>query len=611
MVPTAKRQLARRPLDRAARFLPDGRCSIAAILLSSFLLPGLLQADEPTKVDVRAATHAGFGRLVFQAVGPLRAEADASQTGVLLRFDRPVEADLAGVSERLAGYLLAIVTGGSAEELILAMPPGVHAEVAQLDARTVVVELAERPAAVAQVGLRTGRHPGFERIVLEWAEPVRISAQRSGSRIAIDFDRRGGIDADALLQRLPAMLLAARTFFGQASSRLELDLPPGVRANVFMQDADLVVIDLIYGDGLALPLPPPARPEGADAIATVPGGADDMRVAAFVDVPSAAAGARRSQLRPNRTGTSLLERIAAGQAGPAAPAAGGATAAEELDPELRALDRVLVEAGGLLLPTWGVEVSPSLEYTHRGANGLLITDIDGVRRVVAQDVKRDTVTAALTFRLGLPWDLQTELRLPYVIDQERVSMGGVRTEDSSGHGLGDLELALTHQLVYETGLLPDLLAELRWRAPTGKDSFSADPDELPVGSGFHGIGGSLTAVKSYDPLVFFGSLSYRANLSAEKRGFDVNPGNEVGFAIGTILSAGPGTSLRLGLSHSMRSEAEVNGQEIAGSDEVSSIFQVGAAAALPWRTLLDVSAGIGITEDAPDLTLRVSLPYRF
>ena len=423
MAVTINEPPARRPPDLAAKRLPQARRSMAAILLTSCLATGPLQAAEPANVDIRAATHPGCGRLVFQAVGPLRAAAEASQDGVLLRFDRPVKADLAGVSERLAGYLLAVATGGSAEELILAMPPGVHAEVAQLDARTVVVDLAERPAAVAQVGLRTGRHTGFDRIVLEWAEPVRISAQRSGSRIAIDFDRRGGIDSDALLRRLPAMLLAARTFFGQASSRLELDLPPGVRANVFMQDADVVVIDLIAGNGLALHLPPPARPDAVDAIAAEPGETGETRAAAFADAPSAAAVTPRSHLSTRRTGISLLERIAAGQAGQGAPAAAGATAAEELDPELRALDRVLVEAGGLLLPTWGVEVSPSIEYTHRGANGLLITDIDGVRRVVAQDVKRDTVKAALTFRLGLPWDLQTELRLP----DDEDPLGGVLT----------------------------------------------------------------------------------------------------------------------------------------------------------------------------------------
>jgi hypothetical protein len=411
------------------------------------------------------------------------------------------------------------------------------------------------------------------------------------------------------------VITAADARFTPSSTRLVLALQPGTGVRTFRLGEDRVVVDLS------------PRPESVDT-ATGAGDLARHRIEALyrkveqvmVNASSAASGGEATSVTSAGADwpqlvtplpAPLLREMVAGQAGPTAVTSPAPDEAQERAPELEALNRVLVEAGGLLLPLWQTEVSPSLQYTHRGANGLLITEVDGVRQVLAQDVRRDTIEAALTARLGLPWDFQGEVRVPYIIDQETVSMAGVEREDHNGTGLGDVEVALTHQLLREHGALPDLLAEVRWRVPTGEDSFSADVDEIAVGSGFHGISGALTAVKSYDPLVFFGSASYTANLPDTKSGFDVDPGDAFGFALGTILAAGPGASLRLGISQTFTGEAEVEGREIAGSDEVSGIFQVGASAALPWRTLLDFAVGIGITEDAPDLALKLSLPYRF
>jgi hypothetical protein len=50
---------------------------------------------------------------------------------------------------------------------------------------------------------------------------------------------------------------------------------------------------------------------------------------------------------------------------------------------------------------------------------------------------------------------------------------------------------------------------------------------------------------------------------------------------------------------------------VAGSDTVASIFEIGASAVLSRSTLLDVAVDIGMTRDAPDFTLLLSLPIHF
>jgi hypothetical protein len=284
---------------------------------------------------------------------------------------------------------------------------------------------------------------------------------------------------------------------------------------------------------------------------------------------------------------------------------------ERIDETLRALERTLVQAGGLLLPKWTYELEPRLEYVYQGSGGLRFANGVGL---VNHDVRRDTLTSSTALRLGLPWESQVDVMVPYVLSQERTSMGSFAEETHNGTGLGDIEIGLTRQLLWEGDAVPDLLASVRWKTTTGDSVFDIDPGELAVGSGFHAVSGTLTAVKSREPLVFFGSLSYTANLADTKAGLDIDPGDTVGLSLGTILAAGPGTSMSFALDQTFSQTTEVNGRDLPGSDGVSAVLKVGASTVLPFsssRSLLSVTAGVGVTDDAPDLRLVASLPYRF
>ena len=193
-------------------------------------------------------------------------------------------------------------------------------------------------------------------------------------------------------------------------------------------------------------------------------------------------------------------------------------------------------------------------------------------------------------------------------------MGSFAEEMHNGTGMGDVEIGLTRQLLWEGDAVPDLLASVRWKTTTGDSAFDVDPGDLAVGSGFHAVSGTLTAVKSREPLVFFGSLSYTGNLPDTKAGLDIDPGDTIGLTLGSILAAGPGTSLSFALDQTFSQATEVNGRDLPGSDGVSAMLKVGASAVLPFgasRSLLSVTAGVGVTDDAHDLRLVASLPYRF
>lgn len=266
----------------------------------------------------------------------------------------------------------------------------------------------------------------------------------------------------------------------------------------------------------------------------------------------------------------------------------------------RALERTLVREGGLVLPPASIEIEPGYTYTYRGSDGLQVVSVNGQQVIAQQDVKRDTSDLSLNLRVGLPWTSQLDFRLPYTIDWQETATAASERHKRKRSGLGDIELGWTKQLIGERGWLPDLLTAVNWKSKTG---------ETEIGSGFHGIEAGVTAVKRRDPLAFFGTISHNWSLSGKQAENDVDLGNTIGLRFGTILATSPDTSLRFVLEMNRSGRAEINGRKIPGSDSVVGLFEFGLASIVLPRTLLDVTAGIGLTSDSPDFRLGVSLPF--
>ncbi len=276
---------------------------------------------------------------------------------------------------------------------------------------------------------------------------------------------------------------------------------------------------------------------------------------------------------------------------------------EEID---RALERALVQTGALLLPVGMIEVDSGFTYTRREDEAPLLV-MNGEQPLAAvNERRRNEIEAGMTLRLGLPFDSQLEVEMPQRYEQvsnvARVGFTGAVETDRSGMGFGDVSVGFAKGLLRERGWRPDLIGRVRWDSDTGQTD-----DGVPLGSGFHEFTGSLTAVKRQDPLVFVGTASYTTTLEDD----GVAPGDEIGLSLGTVLAASPQTSLRFFLAQSFADELEVDGQEFPGSDQVSTSLILGASSVLAPQILLDFTAGIGLTEDAPDYSIHVSVPIRF
>jgi hypothetical protein len=290
----------------------------------------------------------------------------------------------------------------------------------------------------------------------------------------------------------------------------------------------------------------------------------------------------------------------------------GAASREQDEVALTAMSRGLVERGVLLLPRGSVEISPGISYGHSQKQGLVLVETpEGISSVSDQRQRDDALEFAATARVGLPWRSQIQLRVPFDWKREASALGdGSEVSHHSTHP-GDIELELSHQFLVEKGSLPALLGAVSWRFPTGQDPYRVPVTSIASGGGTHQLTARLTALKTLDPLVFFTSLSYSKNFERQESFGRVHPGDFVAWQLGALLAVSPDTSLDLGFSQQFKFHTHVDGEPIRGSDSVAAVVQVGVDQVLSAHTLLNVSLGLGVTNDAPDYQLLVSLPFRF
>jgi hypothetical protein len=273
----------------------------------------------------------------------------------------------------------------------------------------------------------------------------------------------------------------------------------------------------------------------------------------------------------------------------------------------RALRRSLTREGALLLTPGVLEVEPSFSYAREEDSTPRLFTSNSQLFAGEMDRKADTLTADVAVRLGLPWDSQLEIGLPYrwreVESVNKIGFVSTESTTQSGAALGDVRVGLAKTLLREKLWRPNLVGRVTWDTNSGKLSEKG----LYLGGGFNEFRGSLTATKRQDPIAFVGGLSYEHSIEEEQ----IKPGPIISANFGSIIALSPETSIRFLLSGAYQDESKFSGNEIIGSDRTIASFVVGGSTLLAPGTLLNISVGLGLTDDADDFTVSLSLPFRF
>ena len=317
----------------------------------------------------------------------------------------------------------------------------------------------------------------------------------------------------------------------------------------------------------------------------------------------------------------------------AQPNQGAAPPGEEPQRE-RPEIRVLQQEGGVLLREGQVAFEPSLQYTNASVSRVEVAGFSVLPAIVVgniniEELDRESLVASNTFRYGVTDTFEVELRVPYVYRSESETSRPVgegtsdpQTFDTDGDGLGDVEVAAHYQLPQDWTGDGFVVTNLRLKTRTGEGPFEVDTTgggnnqrqaELPTGSGFYSVTPSVTGIWPADPAVLFGNVSYTYTIARDIAGVgEVDPGDQLGFNVGTGISLNENFSVSLAIDHSIIFETERDGETTPGSDIVHvASFQVGGSYDVSDNVAIDLQFGIGATEDAPDFSAMLSLPITF
>jgi len=320
----------------------------------------------------------------------------------------------------------------------------------------------------------------------------------------------------------------------------------------------------------------------------------------------AAARSQAAARRPAQTEVAALDpeepaapprrsAAAAPQGARTNPPAPGQFNVSEEDAE-RALERTLVATGNLLVPSGFAEVEPVFSYARRE-----------IPTQVLFNLNRNEFSWALATRLGLPWESQFEMGVPYNLVQQQVmdvtAAPPVQASNRWGNSFGDVTVGLAKTLVHESGWVPDLLGRVAYEIPTGPQN----SNQVPLPSRRNNLAFSLTGTKRQDPLVFVGSAGYTKAFETGQ----LNPGDQFNFQTGVFLGTSPETTLRGVLQSNFFQDIKVHDVTLRGSDTVQSALNFGASSILGRGLLVDLQVGVGLTNAAPKYSVMLSSTYRF
>lgn len=307
------------------------------------------------------------------------------------------------------------------------------------------------------------------------------------------------------------------------------------------------------------------------------------------------------------------------------------TVQEERPESVKARDELLAKVGAVLLPAGTLQVEPRVDYSHVSTDRVAISGFTIFEAIViglirVDEIDRDIVTAALDVRYGVTDRFQLEAHVPYIYRQDTEILG-VGTANQSkltfdGHGLGDVEISGSYQVLTQDGFIPGTVLRLRGRFPTGQSAFDIETQtvdvagrpqerlvEPPTGSGFFAAGLGSTFIWRADPVAFFAGGGYTFNLPEDQGKFgNVDPGDTVEFFAGMNVGLSDQVGISFAFVDQITFETEVEGEKQIGTDLNDARLAIGASVGLnPFMSIL-ATASAGLTDDSPDFIFSVSLP---
>jgi hypothetical protein len=279
-------------------------------------------------------------------------------------------------------------------------------------------------------------------------------------------------------------------------------------------------------------------------------------------------------------------------------------------------------------------------------SGFLALDAIFLGNINLGQTKSHQIMADADIRYGLTDRISVDVDIPYMYRTSSFFIGGAGGAASSvtdtsvnSHNIGDVTAGIYYQLVKESGNWPDIVGSLRVKSNTGTSPFGIKliqpeannnnlqaPTRLPTGTGFWNVTAGLSFLKTYDPVVLFGSLSYTYSIARSFADISsvVGQTQPAKVKLGDIVQAGAGVAIAFSekdsasVSYTLAIEPETKtetpGQgwsKVPGSQTTAGALNFGLNHVVNKHLTINGSVSLGLTPDAPNFVVGVRFPYTF
>ncbi len=281
-------------------------------------------------------------------------------------------------------------------------------------------------------------------------------------------------------------------------------------------------------------------------------------------------------------------------------------------------------------------------------NGFLALDSIFLGNINLDRIKADNWTLDVTGRYNLNQRWQFDINVPVIYRESTYQSGGAQnnaqgiTEQTVTRDptIGDVNFGVAYKFLDESESLPDAVFTLRVKAPTGEEPFGIKllqdpnndslfyPEDLPTGNGVWSITPGISLVKTFDPAVLFGSLSYTHNLEESFSDISstvgvshpgkVRLGDSFQLGAGIAFALNEKMSMSFSVSDLIVKKSKINQTDtndgwvtVPSSDANAAYFNVGMTLAATDKLTIVPNLSIGLTDDAPDFTFSLKFPYYF
>ncbi|USA47185.1 hypothetical protein NDN11_03390 [Acinetobacter sp. C26M] len=256
-----------------------------------------------------------------------------------------------------------------------------------------------------------------------------------------------------------------------------------------------------------------------------------------------------------------------------------------------------------------------LDYTYYRDSRLDLALNDSnssLSRLRIEEDANHTLTNTFTVQYGLLDNVTLSASLPFVAKKDLLN-------DQTTAGLGDINFgARWEPFPLKQGRLPLVLFG-SLSSKTGDSPYEVGATELSTGKGYYSVGAGASTRKYIDPVVLFASVSTSYGLKEsglnQLRGERIlesfDPGLSGGFSFGFAYSFNYDVSLTMSYQQSFNTGAKFyfkDNSSYQSADQSSAMLSFALGVRVSPETIVNGTVGIGLTEDAPDVSLGLSFP---